>query len=257
MEKVTLAKVLSNRCIAQGVYELRLNWGETPAVQPGQFVHIKIPGDSGRILRRPISICRMQGQVMTLVYQIAGEGTRLLALVFPGQQLDCMGPLGQGFPVEQTVRRAAVVGGGIGAAPLLELAAVNSQITFDIYLGFRTAELAYAVEEFAKCGTVHLYTDDGSLGEKGFATEGLRRALREKDYQAVYACGPQPMLKSLQQVTNGSGIPCYASLEERMACGVGACLGCVCKIKTDGGWHHQRVCADGPVFLLSEVIFDG
>ncbi|MDD4796529.1 MAG: dihydroorotate dehydrogenase electron transfer subunit [Eubacteriales bacterium] len=256
MKELTLATVLSNRRIAQGIYQMRLDWGKAPAAQPGQYVHVKIPGDSGRILRRPISICRVEGQVLTLVYQLVGEGTRLLSLVSPGQRLDCMGPLGRGFVVEETVNRAAVVGGGIGAAPLLELVAAYPHVAFDIFLGFRTAELAYDVAEFKRYGTVHLYTDDGSLGQKGFATQGLKQALEAADYQAVYACGPQPMLKSLQRAMQGSDIPCYASLEERMACGVGACLGCVCKIKAGDGWQHQRVCADGPVFPLSEVILD-
>ncbi|MDD3243381.1 MAG: dihydroorotate dehydrogenase electron transfer subunit [Eubacteriales bacterium] len=257
MEKSIQARVVSNRAIARGIYEMELECGQALDVTPGQFLHIAVPGDGSRILRRPISICRAQGSGITLLYQVVGEGTHRFSCAVSGDMLDCLGPLGNGFSVGAQVKRAAALGGGIGTAPLYQLMAANPQVEFDLFAGSRSGDLLYYMEEFAQVAHTHWYTDDGSAGEKGFAAQGLAQALQAGGYDAVYACGPMPMVRALAQVMKAHPqTPCQVSLEERMGCGVGACLVCTCKIKQGDAWHHKRVCADGPVFPISEVMLD-
>lgn len=257
MHSTLAAQVIANTQIALGIYELQLAAQGDISVAPGQFVHIQIPGDDARILRRPISVSRCRGNALILAYQVVGEGTRHLSQVLPGAVLDILGVLGNGFSVDARVKKAALLGGGIGAAPLVELAAANAQVSFDIFLGYRSAAHVYYADTFAGLGRTFLHTDDGSAGRQGYAVEGLIGALEREEYDAIYACGPTAMLRSLQSAISGRGIPCYVSLEERMGCGVGACLVCTCKIGQGENWRHQRVCADGPVFDIAEVDFDG
>ncbi|MDL2289746.1 dihydroorotate dehydrogenase electron transfer subunit, partial [Clostridia bacterium OttesenSCG-928-F22] len=165
-------------------------------------------------------------------------------------ELDIMGPLGNSFLLPEGITKVALVGGGVGVAPLELLAKANPQVEFTAYLGFRDKSMAYHIEAFEElCSEVFVATEDGSLGHKGYVTELL--ASSENKAQLICACGPTAMLKSLQ---NAAGdIPCLVSLEERMGCGVGACRACVCGMHTDGGTTYKRVCWDGPVFPLSEV----
>lgn len=246
-------EIISNGEIAQGIYEIRFkNRSIAEAAEPGQFVHIKIGKGLDPLLRRPISICKVDASkgIVSLVYQVIGKGTKVLAEYMPGEALDVMGPLGKGFPVLEK-GKSAVIGGGIGNAPLLELASRLQNC--DAYLGFRGQ--GYKLEEFkAYCSEVHLSSDDGSVGTKGFVT-GLFESL--KQYDAVYTCGPKPMMRRVKEICQRDGIKCYISVEERMGCGIGACLVCACKTQeADGSWHYRKACKDGPVFDAEEVTLD-
>lgn len=223
---------------------------------PGQFLHIKC-GDR-HLLRRPISICNWSAQrdLIRLVFEVRGEGTDWLARRQVGQTLDVLGPLGNGFSM-QPGHRYLLVGGGIGTPPLLGCA-VHGSNRCTAALGFRSARNTMLLEEFGQAcpGGVRLATDDGSLGHHGFVDHLVRQEL-ERDpngYQSVLACGPRPMLKSVAAVCLELGVPCQVSLEERMGCGVGACLVCACKNR-DG--HYVHVCKDGPVFPGEEVDWNG
>ncbi len=256
------ATILSNTPIATGIFEMVLQFDSGVAdFRPGQFAHVKV-GEGAMLLRRPISINHTDAEAgtFTLLYQVKGEGTRLLSQRKVGERLDVMAPLGRGFWKPEGLKKAALVGGGIGVAPLRMLPEAWPDVKFDGYLGFRALEYAYQLGDFAAlCENLHLCSDDGTLGEQTFVTCLLDGKLADGSYDAIFACGPTPMLKALQQVLEGKGIPCQVSLEERMGCGIGACLVCNCKVQAAGedGWHHKRVCKDGPVFDIAEVRFDG
>ena len=218
---------------------------------PGQFLHIKC-GHS-HLLRRPISICNWSAQrdLIRVVFEVRGKGTQWLARRKVGDSLDVLGPLGNGFSVRPE-GNYLLVGGGIGVPPLLGCAVQGSRNCTAV-LGFRSARHAMLLEEFGQAcpGGVRLGTDDGSLGYHGFVDVLVRQEL-EKDnaFTAVLACGPKPMLKSVAAVCAQAGVPCQVSMEERMGCGVGACLVCACQM-ADGAMKH--VCKDGPVFPAEEV----
>lgn len=217
---------------------------------PGQFVHVKC-GDAN-LLRRPISICNWSADrdLIRMVFEDRGEGTHWLSQRKVGESLDVLGPLGHGFSM-MPEGRYLLVGGGIGVPPMLGCAMHGGHDNVAI-LGFRSQQNAMLLEEFSKvCAGVRLATDDGSLGHHGFVDALVRQEL-EKDsgFTAVLACGPKPMLRNVARVAEEFGIPCQVSMEERMGCGIGACLVCACKMK-DG--HQKHACKDGPVFDSREV----
>lgn len=222
---------------------------------PGQFVHIKC-GDS-LLLRRPISVacCREDdpADLITIVFEVRGAGTAWLAERGPGETLDVLGLLGNGFPVNPD-GRYLLVGGGIGAPPLWGCARYTGGRSAAI-LGFRSKEKAIMLDLFREdCAKTLIATDDGSMGFHGFADALVRQELeQDRSYDAVLACGPRPMLKSVAGAAKEFGVPCRVSLEERMGCGVGACLACACDMK-DGS--RKLVCRDGPVFDAEEVDWD-
>ena len=255
--KQPMARVVSHEQIAHGIYELTLFTPIADIAEPGQFVHVKIPGGDATLLRRPISIARSEESTLTLIYQIKGKGTRLLSHVGAGDFLDVLGPLGNEFPTK-SVHRALVVGGGMGAAPLENLLLHNRDIEFDTVLGFRSQKVSYRLWYFQHLShDFNVLTEDGSIGEKGFVTQKVETLLQENQYDAIYACGPSAMMKALKKPVEPYPIPCFVSLEERMGCGIGACLVCNCKIRRqDGSFTYKRVCKDGPVFLLREVMLD-
>lgn len=228
-------------------YALTLDGGElAETAEPGQFVHITC-GHS-RLLRRPISICDVAGERLTVVFEVRGEGTAWLARREVGDTLNVLGPLGHGFDVSG--QRLLMVGGGIGAPPLLYAA---KQCTGEVHavLGFRSADRAMLLDAFQDyCKGVYLCSDDGTLGYHGFVDAMALEAIKDNHFTGVLACGPKPMLKSVWRVAEEAGIPCQVSMEERMGCGVGACLVCACKT-ADGAMKH--VCKDGPVFQAQEV----
>ena len=218
---------------------------------PDQFVHVKC-GD-GLLLRRPISICDWQEGLLRIVFEVRGEGTAWLAQRKAGDELDVMGPLGHGFQMDRD-SRCILIGGGIGVPPMLGCAKWTAGKSTAI-LGFRSADRAMLAEDFKdSCKEVFLCSDDGSLGRHGFVDAQLRDILeKDKDFTAIMACGPKPMLKNVAKVAAEFGVPCQVSMEERMACGVGACLGCAIQM-ADGTIKH--VCKDGPVFDAKEVEWD-
>ena len=222
---------------------------------PGQFVHIKC--GEGRLLRRPISICSCQEDdpedLLAIVFEVRGEGTAWLAGRREGDTLDVLGPLGNGFRMERE-GRYLLVGGGIGVPPMRGCAQYTGGKSTAI-LGFRSREKAILTNCFQdECAKVLYATDDGSLGHHGFVDFLVRQELeRDSGYDAVLACGPRPMLRRVAEVAGSFNVPCQVSMEERMGCGIGACLVCACAMK-DGTVRH--VCKDGPVFDAGEVDWD-
>lgn len=226
-------------------------------VVPGQFVHILVGDGATHILRRPISIAEVDSQAkrLTLVFRVVGAGTQWLADQRTGALLDVIGPQGHGFALDSS-HRSLVVGGGIGIPPLYELAKRLRQQgeKIDIYLGFRDSAEVFWVERFAALGEVQLFTEDGLTGTKGFVTQGIKRGLENNPnhWGNVYACGPKGMLQAMQKLLSGLPVGGGFSTEERMACGVGACYGCMTSHGEDK--PSKRVCADGPVFGWQEVL---
>ncbi len=245
MKKVCFCKIKSIKGLCDGVFDM---WIESPeiAVQAaaGQFVHIKC--GNGTLLRRPISVCDTGDDAVRLVFEVKGEGTKWLASRRAGDVLDVLGPLGHGF--EPMGERPVIIGGGIGVFPLLMLAKRLKNPR--IFLGFRDCTRVVMEDEFDALGCISVCTDDGSYGKHELVTAEAKTAVEDADM--VYACGPVPMLREVQKLAADAGVRAQISLEERMGCGVGACLVCVCK----AGGHFEKVCQKGPVFWSSEVSFD-
>ena len=239
--------LISNTEIAQGIFDMRLRYEQADLpVQCGQFAHVYVPGKS---LRRPISVCDASDNVLRLVYQVKGDGTERMSRMQSGT-VDVLVPLGNGFTV-QPDKRYCLIGGGIGVPPMLYTAKQCHDPL--IITGFRHRSLVILQDDFAALGETLLCTDDGSAGTKGFVTDLLRERIGEVD--EVCACGPTPMLKAIAAVCKEFGKPCQISLEERMGCGVGACLVCAVKVRKNGGEVMQHVCKNGPVFNAEEVLF--
>ena len=222
---------------------------------PGQFVHIKCGSEF--LLRRPISVCSCRESepedLLTIVFEARGEGTAWLAEREAGETIDVLGLLGSGFNMKQD-GRYLLVGGGIGVPPMLGCAQYTMGRSTAV-LGFRSQDRAILLNSFEDvCGKVLVATDDGTLGYHGFVDALVRQELeRDRNYDGVLACGPKPMLKSVAKAAKEFGVPSFVSMEERMGCGVGACLVCACDMK-DGSRRH--VCKDGPVFNAEEVDWD-
>ncbi len=245
-----LCTVAENRPINDFAWSMTLKTGPELAGQIacGQFVHIRC-GDA-LLLRRPISICDWQGDLVRLVYEVRGEGTEWLSRRRSGDVLDVLGPLGHGFDVSG--QKLLLVGGGIGVPPLLSCAKRAADRGAEVHaaFGFRGLSHQMLTAEFGvPCGDVFVISDDGTTGRKGFVTELVDEVL-DGSFDSVLACGPKPMLKGVAALAQARGVPCQVSMEERMGCGVGACLVCACKT-ADG--HMKHVCKDGPVFLSTEV----
>lgn len=244
--------MLFNSLIARGIYKLAFSCADMARMAlPGQFVHVKV-NDSSRILRRPFSVSDVIDDVLYIVYQVRGAGTRTLSQLKPGDEIDVIGPLGKGFDVDKAKHRALVVGGGLGIAPMVYLAK-NLGEKARVFLGYK--DQLFLMDEF---NSPIVSTETGEYGYRGFITELVEGYLKQCDFtpDIIYACGPVGMLKSIRALSQRYRIPCEISLEERMGCGIGACLVCSCKIKSGESWHYKRVCADGPVFTADEVIFD-
>lgn len=243
--------LISNENIAEGIYDMRLEYGDGGIpVACGQFAHVYVPGKS---LRRPISVCDARDGVLRLVYQVKGEGTKIMSQMKPGETVDVLAPLGNGFNIEKG-KRYALIGGGIGVPPML-YTAVQCESPL-VITGFRSESLVILQEDFKNAGAeLMLCTDDGTAGRKGFVTDLLREKINEVD--EVCACGPTPMLKAIADVCREFSKPCQISLEERMACGIGACLVCAVKVRKNGEEIMQHVCKNGPVFNAEEVVFNG
>ena len=245
-----IATVLENTRIADDVYSLTFALDEKVEVRPGQFCMI---GVNGFPLRRPIAICKAEGERVTVCYRIKGEGTRTLSRAYKqGEKLSVLLPLGNGFYVKDTEKKVAVVGGGVGIFPLISaIRSYADEKEIYAYMGFRNKAAVCMEYEMRRSRKLVLATDDGSVGYHGTAVQALMEDFDKVKPDVILACGPVPMLRALKHATLGMGVPVYVSLEERMGCGIGACLVCVCD-KTGG--EHARVCKDGPVFELGEVV---
>jgi len=227
--------------------------------RPGQIVHVKCGNGTEVYLRRPISICSVDREKGTfdLAIQIRGNGTKILSNMKPGDEIDIIGPLGQGFSLYPKHRKIIVVGGGIGIFPLLQLLKDHPADNKKAILGFRNRSLVILENEFRQsCDGLFIATDDGSYGEKGFVTDILKKEVEKELPDMVFLCGPIVMMKSGVELLKKYNVPCEVSMEQRMGCGIGACLTCVCKVKKGDDWEYTQVCKRGPVFSGDEVIFD-
>jgi 2-polyprenylphenol hydroxylase and related flavodoxin oxidoreductases len=249
-----MGEVLSQEMIAKDIYSM---WIRTTAIanvtKAGQFISV-YTNDTGKCLPRPISVCEvdMKNKCIRIVYRVTGEhtGTKQFSQMQTGEKIHILGPLGNGFPLLQN-KTAILIGGGIGVPPMLELAKHLDGDT-QFVLGFR--DEVFLTEECNQYGNVYIATEDGNQGTKGT----VLNAIQENELKAdvIYACGPTPMLRAIQKYATDNSIECYLSLEEKMACGIGACLACVCKSKEKDAYtnvHNKRVCKEGPVFLATEV----
>ena len=246
------ATVVAQKKLAEGVFSLELETNASKYAVPGQFINI-FSNDKSKLLPRPISICEINELKNTLrvVFRVVGEGTVEFSELQAGDTVEILGPLGNGFPLEG--EKAIVVGGGIGVPPMLELAKqLKGSVT--AVMGYRNDDLFLADEFIDAAADVIIATDDGSVGVHGTVVDAMKE--NELTADVIYACGPKPMLRGVAQYALEKGIKCYVSMEERMACGVGACLGCVCQSKEvddHSRVKNKRVCKDGPVFLSTEV----
>lgn len=247
------AVIIRKEEISSGIFDIRISTKEIAGLaKAGQFAALYCK-DGSRLLPRPISICEIdRGEnSIRLVFRVAGKGTEEFSHMTEGMEIDVMGPLGNGFPLKD--KAAFIIGGGIGIPPMLELAK-QLNVPKQIVLGFRDELFLY--EEFKKYGPVYVATEDGSSGTKGNVLDAVLENGLKAD--VIYACGPLPMLRALKKYAAKNGLECYVSLEERMACGIGACLGCVCKSEeTDSHTNvkNKRICKEGPVFAAEEVDF--
>ena len=249
--KMTVA-VVSQEALAADIYSM---WMEAEEIakeaKPGQFISV-YSRDGARLLPRPISICEIDKENgrLRIVYRIAGAGTAEFSVYKAGDPVEIMGPLGNGFPL--TGKKAFLIGGGIGIPPMLELGKqLDGEAQF--VLGYRDGQ-TFLKDEMEKYGAVYVATEDGSVGTKGNVLDAIRANGLAAD--VIFACGPTPMLRAVKAYAAENGITCYISLEERMACGIGACLACVCQSKDvdeHSHVHNKRICKDGPVFLAEEV----
>jgi dihydroorotate dehydrogenase electron transfer subunit len=251
------AKVIDQFQLSDGIFDLRLRTKAAQSAVPGQFINV-YPHDESKRLPRPISICGIdkENSILRLVYRVTkkGSGTDEFSHYKTGEEVKILGPLGNGFPVEEfRDKNVFLMGGGIGIPPMLSIAsALKGKCT--AVLGYRDKN-TFLVDDFIDTGCkLVLTSDDGSVGMKGNVIDAATEAGLHGD--VIFACGPTPMLRGIKTFSEGRKITCYVSLEERMACGVGACLGCVCKSSEEDEHskvHNKRVCKDGPVFLAQEV----
>lgn len=254
-KKKCRVRITSQTELSCGIYSMWLKFpGEYNAAAeavPGQFLSL-YSRDGSRLLPRPISICEIDGEnrMLRIVYRVAGKGTEEFSGLQAGDQIDVIGPLGNGFTRREG--KSILIGGGIGIPPMLALAkALSGEV--QVVLGYRDNNL-FLKEEFEPYASVYVSTEDGSVGTKGNVIDAIRAEGLTAD--TIYACGPTPMLKGVKAFAAEAGIAAQISLEEKMACGIGACLACVCQSKekdAHSNVHNKRICKDGPVFNAEEI----
>lgn len=253
MREKELVKVISQKCIGTGVYSM---WIETKAAQTavaGQFISVYCK-DKTKLLPRPISICQIDKKKgrLRIVYRVVGGGTEEMSSYSAGDDISLIGPLGNGF-MQREGKKAILIGGGIGIPPMVGLAeALKDKAEVSVVAGYR--DELFLTEELENAGKLYIATEDGSTGTKGTVIDAIKEQAVEGD--VIYACGPTPMLKAIKEYALANNIECQLSLEERMACGIGACLACVCQSKdkdAHSNVNNKRICKDGPVFLAEEV----
>jgi len=248
--------IIARRTLAKGIFDIEIYCPEIAAeAKAGQFVQAAA---EGFFLRRPISICDINKEngSIRLVFEVRGKGTDKLSELNRGSLIDIIAPLGNGFKVLEKGKKCVCIGGGIGTPPMLGIAKEYGE-NATVISGFRNMAAVILQEDLRSCGAhTILCTDDGSAGRKGFVTDALTQILANEKPDIIYACGPMIMLKNITKMAADSGIFCQVSLEQRMACGVGACLVCVCRTVKDGEDFNSHVCKDGPVFDSREVVFE-
>ncbi len=246
MSTTIVTEIIRNTRLTPEVFLLELPFAERPL--PGQFVMLSFADTrTDPLLPRPISIFDWDSGVLRLLIRIAGRGTALMAEMQPGEKLRITGPVGNSFP--DTHGRVVFMGGGIGIAPLYYAAKCSKAAEKHFILGFRTAAQSYLTGEFARQGTVHLVSDDGTIGEKGYPHEVLTALIEKTKVDMVLTCGPEKMMEAIHRTVEKKGVTCYHSLESRMGCGIGACLGC--RVAMPG--RSVLVCKEGPIFEDSDI----
>lgn len=256
MKRKECCKVISQEKIAADIYSM---WIQTQEIgreaRPGQFISV-YTADKSKLLPRPISLCEIDriGSTLRIVYRVTGTGTGTeeLSRLAAGDPITILGPLGNGFPLEEARgKRVFLMGGGIGIPPMIE---TGKQIGTEVVTIAGYRDELFLTDEMKKNGALYVATEDGSAGTKGNVMDAIRANHLSAD--VIFACGPKPMLRAVKAYAEEQQIPCWVSMEERMACGIGACLACVCQSTDVDGHslvHNKRVCKDGPVFLASEV----
>ena len=261
MPKQVFAKLVKKEKLLDGLYKFSLETKEIVDIaKPGNFIEIRINENLDPFLRRPISIYNIEKEkgIIEIIFQVKGKGTELLSKKQEGDFIDVIGPLGNGVFKFEKHKNIAVIGGGIGIFPLYELTkeAKELNLNIDTYIGFRNKELVVLEKEFENTSNnLTITTDDGSYKNKGFAIDYLKENLKTKKVDCIYTCGPLPMIKAVKALAEENNIECQISLEEKMGCGLGVCLGCAVKTaessKEDPQYVH--VCKDGPVFESKSV----
>ena len=242
--KQGLFTIIENRPLTESVYEMTLSGDVSDIVAPGQFVNILL---DGRFLRRPISVCNVEGDRLTIIYKVVGKGTEQMSQTKTGQ-LDILTGLGNGYDLSVSGSQPVLIGGGVGVPPMYLLARrlIEQRKRVKVILGFNTRDEIFYEDEFRALGAeVHVTTVDGTYGIKGFVTD----ALKDMEYTYFYTCGPEPMLKAVYKASATSG---QMSFEKRMGCGFGACMGCSCKTITG----YKRICKEGPVMRKEEILWE-
>ena len=254
-KKIVKAKLVSKEELIPGVFKFSVNSKElVDNAKPGQFLEIRITNDVVPFLRRPISIHQIdkENNNIEFIFQVRGKGTEILSTRNIGDEIDILGPLGSGIFNIKNYKNIAIIGGGIGIFPLYEIVkSAPDDVVTNTYLGFRNKELVTLEKEFKEASSYFvLTTDDGSYGKDGFAINYLKEDIESKNIDAIFACGPLPMLRAVKKLAEEKNIPCQISLEERMACGVGVCLGCAVKTAKSSleSPEYIHVCKAGPVF---------
>lgn len=250
------AKLIKKEILKDDIIKFSVETKEMAAkAKPGQFVEIRVTDTTEPFLRRPISIYNVDGNILEFIFQIKGKGTEILSRKQKGDMIDIIGPLGFGPFKYEKYKNIAIIGGGIGIFPLYELSKrAKGNANISTYLGFRNKDYVVLEEEFKKVSNdLIITTDDGSYGIKGFAINELKKDIEEKGFDAIFACGPLPMLKAIKEFAMEKDIPCQISLEERMGCGIGACLGCAVKVANSDPVKYVHVCKAGPVFEAKTV----
>ena len=261
MAQLLLAELVNKVQLKKDIYKYSI---KAPNIveksKPGNFIEIRVSEQTEPFLRRPISIYNLDKEtgILEFIFQVKGKGTEILAKKQIGEQIDIIGPLGYGTFKYENYKNIAVIGGGIGIFPLYELAksANKDNVKVNTYLGFRNKEYVVLEEEFSKVSDkITITTDDGTYQEKGFAINFLEKDLEENNIEAIFACGPLPMLKAVQKLAIEKNIPCQISLEEKMGCGIGVCLGCAVKTSSSPkeAPEYVHVCKAGPVFDAKDV----
>lgn len=251
-----MAKITAVTKLADGIFSM---WLLAPEIAeqavPGQFISL-YSKDADKLLPRPISLCEINREegTLRLVYRVVGSGTAEFSQMNPGEEIKVLGPLGNGFPLQEgDGKRAVLIGGGIGIPPLLQLSKeLDGEVT--VVVGYRNADTFLLKELEEAADRVVIATEDGSLGTRGNVIDAIRAENVCGD--VIYSCGPTPMLRGVKAWGMEETIPAWLSMEEKMACGIGACLACVCQSKDiddHSKVHNKRICKDGPVFLSTEI----
>lgn len=254
-------ELLRKEMLVDGIWKYSVRAPEIAnRAKPGQFLEVKVTDNIEPFLRRPISIYNLikEEGIVEFIFQVKGRGTELLSKIEVGKNIDIMGPLGYGTFKVQDYKNVAIIGGGIGSYPLYELAKqLKGRANLNVYLGFRDKSLVTCEKEFEAIGLNKLCvtTDDGSYKEKGFAINFMKKDIEEHMVDMIFACGPLPMLRAVREFAIENNIPCQVSLEQRMGCGIGACLGCAVKVISGVNPRYGHVCKEGPVFNAKDVEF--